>query len=195
MALLKCDRRTLWTLFASTFRLSACTFGGGFVIIPLMRGVFVQKLGWLEEEEMLDMTAIAQSSPGPIAVNAAILVGFRVAGLRGALLCALGTTLPPLIILSIISLFYEAFRDNAIVSMVMAGMLAGVAAVLADVVVTLARNLFKTRRVLPVVLMVLAFVAVYVCNVNILLVLLCCGLAGAADTYVRVRREGKEPKA
>lgn len=67
-------------LFFSTFKLSACTFGGGFVIIPLMRKKFVEELGWIEEDEMMDLTAIAQSSPGAIAVNASILVGYHVAG-------------------------------------------------------------------------------------------------------------------
>ena len=69
-----------WQLFLSTFKLSACTFGGGFVIIPLMRERFVKELRWIEEEEMLDLTAIAQSSPGSIAINASILVGYHVAG-------------------------------------------------------------------------------------------------------------------
>ena len=101
-------------LFFSTFKLSACTFGGGFVIIPLMRKKFVEELGWIDEDEMLDLTAIAQSSPGAIAVNASILVGYHVAGFPGAMLTVLGTVLPPLIIISIISMFYQAFRDNAI---------------------------------------------------------------------------------
>ena len=69
------------TLFFSTFKLSACTFGGGLVIIPLMRKNFVEELVWIEEDEMLDLTAIAQSSPGAIAVNASILVGYHVAGI------------------------------------------------------------------------------------------------------------------
>lgn len=77
-------------LFFSTFKLSACTFGGGFVIIPLMRKEFVEKLGWIEEDEMLDLTAIAQSAPGAIAVNASILIGYHVAGFPGAMLTVLG---------------------------------------------------------------------------------------------------------
>ena len=109
------------TLFTSTFTLSAFTFGGGFVIIPLMRKKFVEQLHWIDEEEMMDLTAIAQSSPGAIAVNASILVGYRVAGVPGALVTVLGTVLPPLIILSIISFFYTAFRDNRIVALVMRG--------------------------------------------------------------------------
>ena len=109
-------------IFLSTFELSACTFGGGFVIIPLMRKKFVEELGWIEEEEMLDLTAIAQASPGAIAVNASIMLGYHIAGIPGAILAVLGTVLPPLIIISIISMFYQAFRNNVIVSMAMRGM-------------------------------------------------------------------------
>ena len=85
------------TLFTSTFKISACTFGGGFVIIPLLRKKFVDELHWIEEDEMLDLTAIAQSSPGAIAVNASIVIGYHVAGIPGALISILGTVLPPLI--------------------------------------------------------------------------------------------------
>ena len=99
------------TLFTSTLKLSACTFGGGFVIIPLMRKKFVDQLHWIDGREMLDLVAIAQSSPGAIAVNASIIIGYHVAGISGALIAAVGTVLPPLVIISIISLFYQAFRD------------------------------------------------------------------------------------
>ena len=136
----KHSRKDYLTLFTSTFTLSAFTFGGGFVIIPLMRKKFVEQLHWIDEEEMMDLTAIAQSSPGAIAVNASILVGYRVAGVPGALVTVLGTVLPPLIILSIISFFYTAFRDNRIVALVMRGMQAGVAAVICDVVLTMGRS-------------------------------------------------------
>ena len=95
----------LWTLFSSMLYISAFTFGGGFVIVSLMQKKFVDQLHWIDEEEMMDLTAIAQSSPGAIAVNASILVGYRVAGVPGALVTVLGTVLPPLIILSIISFF------------------------------------------------------------------------------------------
>lgn len=181
------------TLFLSTLQLSAFTFGGGFVIIPLMRKKFVEQLHWIDEQEMLDLTAIAQSSPGAIAVNASILVGYRVAGVPGALLTVLGTILPPLVIISIISLFYTAFRDNPIVNMAMNGMLAGVAAVIFDVVYTMARSIFKLRRVLPVLVMLGSFVAVRFFNVNILLIILACGLIGAADTLYQ-RRRGEAAK-
>ena len=176
-------------LFFSTFKLSACTFGGGFVIIPLMRKKFVEELGWIEEEEMMDLTAIAQSSPGAIAVNASILVGYHVAGFPGAMLTVLGTILPPLMIISIISKFYRAFRDNAIVNMAMAGMLCGVAAVICDVVINMAKTIFQEKRLLPVIVMLGSFAAVRVFSVNIIVIILVCGVIGAANTWYQGRKQ------
>lgn len=177
-------------LFFSTFQLSACTFGGGFVIIPLMRKKFVEELGWIGEQEMMDLTAIAQSAPGPIAVNASILVGYRVAGVPGALLTALGTVLPPLVIISVISYFYQAFRENAVVSMAMAGMLCGVAAVIIDVVINMVRNILKQKRVLPLLVLLGAFAA-RLLKVNIMLIILICGIVGAVDVLYRNWKEGR----
>lgn len=179
-------------LFLSTFRLSVCTFGGGFVIVPLMRKRFVEELGWIEEQEMLDLMAIAQSSPGAIAVNASILVGYHVAGATGALLTALGSILPPLIIISLISLFYQAFRDNAIVNMAMAGMLGGVAAVILDVVVNMVKTILGQRRILPLLMLLGAFAAVRFLSVNIIAVILVCGVIGAADSIRRRKREERD---
>lgn len=182
--------KTYRTLFTATLRLSACTFGGGFVIVPLMRKKFVEELHWIGEQEMLDLIAIAQSSPGAIAVNASILVGYRVAGVPGALVTVLGTILPPLVILSVISLFYRAFRDNPVVNMAMTGMLAGVAAVILDVVITMLQSIFRQKRLLPVLVFLGAFGAVRYLGINILPVLLACGLIGAGDTWLRSRRKG-----
>ena len=117
-------RGTLWKLFFSMLYISAFTFGGGFVIITFMKRKFVDELGWIDEQEMLDLTALAQSSPGAIAVNAAILVGWRVGGFPGMVTAVVGTVLPPITILSVISFFYAAFRANPIVNMAMAGMAA-----------------------------------------------------------------------
>ena len=178
-------------LFFSTFKLSACTFGGGFVIIPLMRKKFVEELGWIQEDEMMDLVAIAQSSPGAIAVNASILVGYHVAGIPGAMLTVLGTVLPPLIIISIISMFYQAFRDNAFVNMAMAGMLCGVAAVICDVVINMAKDILQKKRLLPVIVMLGSFIAVRFLSVDIISIIIICGVIGAADTW----HQGKIGKA
>lgn len=179
------------TLFLSSLQLSAFTFGGGYVIVPLMRRRFVEQLHWIDEEEMLDMTAIAQAAPGAMAVNAALLVGYRMAGFVGALVTMAGTILPPLLMLTVISYFYEAFRDNTVVALILEGMRAGVAAVIADVVVTMARGVARERRLLPLLLMAGAFAASYFFAVNVALILLICGAAGALDTLIRRRREEK----
>lgn len=176
-------------LFTSSFMLSTCTFGGGFVIIPLMKKKFVEELHYIDENEMLDLTAIAQSSPGAIAVNAAILVGYRVGGFPGAMISLFATVLPPLIIISVISSFYQAFRDNIYVSNAMTGMLAGVAAVITDVVLNMSGDLVKRKKILPVVMMVLSFIAVRYFKVNIILLIAVCGAIGAIQTWYITKSE------
>ena len=131
------------------------------------------------------MTAIAQSSPGAIAVNAAILVGYHVARIPGALLTVLGTVIPPLIIVSVISMFYQAFRDNPVVNLVMAGMLCGVAAVIFDVVIDMTKTILEKKKILPVLVLMGAFIAVRFFSVNILLVILVCGIIGILETWQR----------
>jgi chromate transporter len=159
-----------------------------------MRQKFVEELGWIEEQEMLDLTAIAQSSPGAIAVNASILVGYHVAGVAGALTAVIGTVLPPLVIISIVSMFYQAFRDNSIVNTVMAGLLCGVAAVILDVVVGMARSIVLQKRVLYVLIMIGSFIAVRFYGVNIIVIIVCSGLIGAMDTVYRNKRHKKGHK-
>ena len=176
-------------LFLSTLYLSAFTFGGGYVIVTLMKTKFVDQYHWIDEEEMLDLTAIAQSSPGSIAINASILVGYNVAGIPGALITVVGAALPPLIIISIISAFYQAFRSNKYVSMAMAGMLAGVAAVIFDVVINMAWSILKNKRLLPIAVMLAAFLATRFFSVNIILIILVCGVIGALDTLYLQKRE------
>ena len=122
---MKPDRHSIsffGTLFWATFQLSAFTFGGGYVIVPLMKKKFVDHLGWISEKEMLDFTAIAQSSPGAMAVNASVILGYHLAGIPGALTAVLGTILPPLALLSVISIGYSAFIGNQLVQNVLKGM-------------------------------------------------------------------------
>jgi len=186
---LKKDLNFLIKLFLSTFTLSAFTFGGGYVIVPLMRKKFVEQYNWIEEQEMLDMIAIAQSSPGAIAVNTSIIVGYRLAGIPGALITVLGTVTPPLIIITIISLFYAAFRDNRIVNLVLKGMQAGVAAVITSVVISMSAAIIKQKRALPLVVMVSVFVAAAYFKVNVALLILLCAMVGALDMMYQNRHE------
>lgn len=181
------DGKKLFGLFWATCKLSACTFGGGYVMIPLMRRRFVNELGWLEDNEMLDLTAIAQSAPGALAVNASILVGYRVAGTPGALCCAAGAVLPPLVIISLISLVYAAFRSNVYVDRAMRGVIAGVAAVVCDAALSMGAELLQKRGIWMLMPMVACFAAVRFLNVHILLVLFICAAAGA----LHARRAGQ----
>lgn len=181
----------LWQLFKATFLLSAFTFGGGFVIVSLMKKKFVEELGWLEEDEMLDVTAIAQSSPGPIPINASVILGYRMAGIPGTLAAILGTSLPPMIIISVISLFYAQFRSNPVIALALQVMRAGVAAVIFDVVINLAKNVVKTRRPLYVALMAGAFTANVVLGVSASVLILVCLAVGLADVALQVRSSEK----
>ena len=179
--------KLLWTLFHSMLAISAFTFGGGFVIVSLMKKRFVDELKWLEEDEMLDMTAIAQASPGAIAVNASILVGRRVAGAAGIAAAVLGTILPPVAILGAISLAYEAFSANEWVRVLLKGMQAGAAAVVTDVTVSLGSRTAKARDALNLALMALAFVAVQFFHVSVVTVILVAALIGLLRALVERR--------
>lgn len=173
------DMRFYMKLFTSTFYISAFTFGGGYVIIPLMRKKFVEQYKWIDGKEMIDLAAIAQSTPGAIAVNAALLIGYRLAGIIGAIITIFGTIVPPLITISLISLAYTTFRDSIVVQYILRGMQAGVAAVVLDVVINMVIELIRERKVLPVVVMVCAFIATFVFNVNVMLVIILSGIIGA----------------
>lgn len=162
------------------------------MIVPLMQKRFVKELKWIEEDEMLDLVAIGQSAPGPIAINTSILVGYRMAGIPGAFLTVFGTVLPPLISITVISFFYIAFRDNKIIQALLKGMQAGVAAVIVDAVINMASKITKIKRVLPIVVMILAFIAAALLNVNIVIILLICGVLGAYTTYRTNRAAGEK---
>lgn len=178
-------------LFTSTCYISAFTFGGGYVIVPLLQKKFVDELHWIEKEEMLDLTAIAQSAPGAIAVNASMLIGYRVAGIPGALLTVLGTVLPPLVILSLISLFYQAFQSNAIVNAVLRGMRGGVAAVIADVSIGMIAGVFKEKKIPSIAILIAAFAASYFWNVNVIFIILASALLGLLGVlYRKITKKG-----
>ena len=135
------------------------------------------------------MTAITQSAPGPLPVNASVIIGYRIAGVIGSLTAILGTILPPMIIISIISLFYEQFRTNPYISTALQVMRAGVAAVIFDVVINLAGNVIKTKRILYISMMIIAFVATYLLDVSAMIIILACLGIGLLDLAVGTFRK------
>ena len=177
-----------WTLLKSTFVLSAFTIGGGYVIVPLMQKKFVEELGWIDKEEMLDLVALGQSMPGALAVNTSILVGYRIAGISGALITVLGTVSPPLLIITIISYFYQNFRDNAFIDALMLGMQIGVVAVILNVVYNMAKDVFDTKDIINVLILLGAFVAGFVFDLNVILIILVAGILGYLNNMVKLKR-------
>ena len=185
------QKHVLWKLFLSTLYLSAFTFGGGYVIVTLMKQKFVDELHWIEEDEMLDLIAIAQSAPGAIAINGAIVVGYKLAGVPGVLVAILAAILPPFLILSVISYFYALFRGNFIIARLLAGMQAGVGAVIASVVWDMGSAVVKQRSAASIAIMIAAFVAACVFRVNVIYIILICIALGVLRTLAARRRARK----
>ncbi len=181
--------KTLATLFFSMLYISAFTFGGGYVIVTLMKKRFVDELSYITEQEMLDMTALAQSCPGPIAVNAAILVGMKTAGTWGMCAAVLGTVIPPVTILSVISVFYALFKENRAVALVLRGMQSGVAAVILDVVLTMGEKIVRSGSAVRMLTMAGAFIAVYCLNVNVIVIIAAAALIGVVSALAMKRKE------
>ena len=184
-------KKVLRKLFFSTLYLSAFTFGGGYVIVTLMKQKFVDELHWIEEDEMLDLVAIAQSAPGAIAVNGAIVVGYKLAGILGALVAILATIIPPFLVITTISYCYTLIRDNVIVSRVMSGMQVGVGAVIASVVWDMGKGVVKQKDIASIVIMAAAFVAACVFRINVIYIILTCIAIGIVRTLIAARRNLK----
>lgn len=165
-------------LFITMFNLSAFTFGGGYVIVPMMRKKFVEELKWIDENEMLDLVAISQSLPGVLAVNASVLVGYRIKGFKGALVSSFGTVLPPLIIISIITLIYDSFRSNVIVSAVLKGMQLGVCALIFTVVISMFMQLKKERNIMSIIMMGVSITLSLIFKINTIFIIILTILVG-----------------
>ncbi len=191
----KKQKKPILQLFLRMLYISTFTFGGGFVIVTFMKSIFVDELHWIEEDEMLDLAALAQSSPGAIAVNGAILVGWHVGGFMGMVAAVLGTIIPPMTILSVVSFFYAAFSTNPYVALALKGMQAGVAAVILDVVCGLGANVIKTKKPVYYAVMALAFVATVFFRVNVIYIILVAIAVGIGLEAVSHRKANKEAKA
>ena len=181
---MKDKKNVLRKLFLSTLYLSAFTFGGGYVIVTLMKKKFVDQYHWIEEAEMLDLVAIAQSAPGPIAVNGAIVVGYKLAGLFGVAVAILGTIIPPFVIIALVSVCYSAFRSNVIVGKMLEGMQSGVAAVIASVTYEMGAGIVREKNGISLLIMAGAFLASCVFRVNVVVIVIVCGVLGALRTLI-----------
>lgn len=158
-------------LFISTF-----TFGGGYVVVPMVEKYFVQKHGYFSEEELLDMSAISQSTPGAIAINLSALAGYRTAGWSGLIVSCMGALFPPLLILSMVSVWYSFFSTNPIVQSVLQGMQAGVAALIVDLIINMCQLITKKRSLFLTLMIPCSFLASFFLEWNVALILILCCL-------------------
>ena len=177
----------LW-LFKVNFFISAFTFGGGYVVIPMIRKYFVTEKHLFSEDELMDMAAIAQSSPGAIAINLAVLAGFRSAGFSGAVLCGVSSVLPPFLILSVISTCYQVFRDLPVVAAVRKGMEAAVGARIVDIVFDMGAAVLKEKKPFFASLMPAAFAGSFLLGINVMVILLICVAACLVYYYLSAKR-------
>lgn len=166
--------RLFWTFLA----IGAFTFGGGYAMIPLIKKSIVERTRWMEEEEFVDAIAIAQSSPGPIAVNIATLTGYKLSGLGGALFSVVGATLPSFITILVVASIFLGVQHNSYVRAAMAGMRPAVIALMAAAVLDVGKTAIKSR--FSTVLGLLALVALTVFNVHPVLVIVAAAAAGVA---------------
>ena len=158
-------------------------------MIPLLRERVVEKLGWLCEDELTEMTAIGQSSPGAMIINVSVLLGYRLLGFWGAICALFGTSLPAIILLVITWYFYDYIRDNRYVSAAFRGMSAGVSAVIADTVVSMAAAFLKKDQFMYALILVLAFSASWFLDINVAFIIILCGVLGIAIGAVTDRRK------
>ncbi|MDO5403022.1 MAG: chromate transporter [Eubacteriales bacterium] len=184
-------KHVLPTLFFATLYLSAFTFGGGYVIVSLLKNKFVDQYHWIDIDEMLDLVAIAQSSPGAIAVNGAIVVGYKLAGIAGVIVSVLGAILPPMIIISIVSYFYTIFSTNTVIAAMLSGMKAGVGAVITSVVYDMGKGIVKSHDIINICVMVISFCVNYFLGINVIFIILSVGSLGFARALIHEKKEGK----
>lgn len=179
----------VWLLAVNLF-ISAFTFGGGYIVVPMIRRFFVVKKQYFSEEELIDMAAIAQSTPGAIAVNLSALAGYKVAGIRGTLISCSAAVIPPLVILTFVSAFYRIFISNAIVTAILKGMEAGVAALMIDLITDMCSMILKKKSFFLSAMIPLAFMANFVLGVNVAVILFACCLLCILQVFCK-KRKGK----
>lgn len=173
-------------LFAAFFRIGAFTFGGGYAMIPLIQKEVVENKKWITDEDILEIVAIAESTPGPIAINAATFVGYKVAGFFGAMFATLGVVLPSFVIISAIAGVLELFEDAKVVKYAFNGVRAGVLALIIKALISMYKKCPK--NLLSYVVMAGAFVAAAFLKINVLLVIIGCAVVGLVASLAAERR-------
>ena len=173
-------------LFATFFRIGLFTFGGGYAMIPLIERDVVTKKQWMKDEDLLDMVALAESTPGPVAVNAATFVGRQVGGYAGAAAATLGVVLPSFLIILAVGYLLQMVMHSRLVRNAFLGIRASVLVLIASAMISLLRKMQWSKG--GICLLIAALTAVAFFDVSPILVLLAAAGAGIAAGAVRRRR-------
>lgn len=182
-------RAKLFQLFLTFFRIGLFTFGGGYAMIPLMQRETVERRKWISDDDILEVIAIAESTPGPIAINSATFIGYKVAGVWGAVCATLGTVLPSFIIILIISFFLRQFQDIKAVQYAFNGIRAGVLALVIKAWWTMAKKMPKNS--IAYIIAIGAFLAAGILDIHVLLVIVCSGIIGLIASLINEGRTKK----
>mgnify|MGYP001725449366 CR=1 FL=1 len=184
--------QSLATIFVSFLKIGMFTFGGGYAMLPLIERELITKRKWIEQKEFLDLLTLAQSVPGPIAVNTAVFVGYKVRGLRGAAAALLGTVTPSFVIILVIAIFFAGIRQNPVVDAAFKGMRPAVVALIASAALTILRVVVfaggvvsaEAVQMLYVALFAAALVVLRVKHSNPILVMVCCGAVSLIAKFI-----------
>ncbi len=174
-------------LFRVFFKIGAFTFGGGYAMIPLIKREVSEKRDWIREEEMLDVIAVAESTPGPIAINSATFIGTRRAGWLGALCATMGVVVPSFLIIFIISIFFKQFAEYEIVQFALLGLRSGVLALIVKALFSMSKHCPK--NIVSYIIAAGAFAASVFFGANVFVIILCCALAGLAFSFTPLGKE------
>lgn len=174
------------TLFVTFLKIGAFTFGGGYAMIPLIEREIVQKKKWISDEDILNIIAISESTPGPIAINSATFVGYKIAGFWGAICSTLGVVIPSFFVILIISVILRRFEDIQVIKYAFNGIRAGVLALIIKALISMYRQCPK--NILSYIIIAASFLTVAFFKVNVLLVIVCCGIAGISASVIADRR-------
>lgn len=181
--------KRLWQLFVTFFKIGAFTFGGGYAMIPLIQREVSEKRKWITDEEILEVVAIAESTPGPIAINSATFVGYKTCGFWGSFACTLGVILPSFLIILAISGILELVQDMKAVKYAFMGIRAGVLALIIKALV----KMYKAcpKGIVSYIVMGLSFILAAIVKIDVIIVVICCAVIGLVSSIVAERRARK----
>lgn len=186
--------KSLETLFFTFFKIGLFTFGGGYAMIALLEEEFIQRRKWLDKDEFLDMTAIAESTPGPVAINSATYLGYKLAKVPGAATATVAVCLPSFLIIYAISLFFEQFTQLTVIANAFKGIQVCVIYLIFSAGVRMLKSLDKSpfsTGVLAAVMLVMVGLSLAGVSVSSILLILLSGAAGVAAWLIGRRKEGK----